>query len=109
MSLYVMLSLCLGRVLTRLRLVAGLLLFLSPVECDPTKLHWIVVLCFFLVHVLCYCRHRAVVLVACIARTWCIVLLVWRLAVLQLLALLCSSGGAMLPVSRVRMLRVCDA
>ena len=108
-SLYVILSLCWGRVLTRLRLVVGLLLFLSLVGCDPTKLHWAVVLCFFPVRVLCYCRHRVVVLVACIACTRCTVLLVWRIAVLLLLSLLCSSGGAMLPASRVRMLRVRDA
>ena len=108
-ELYVILSMCRGRVLTRLRLVVCLLLFLSLERCDLTKLHWAVALCFFRVPALYYCRHRAAVLVACTARSRCNVLLVWPMAAMLLLSVSCSSGGAMLSSSRVRMLIARDA
>ena len=101
-SFYVILSLCRGRVLTRLRLVVCLLLFLSLEGCDPTKLHWAVALCFFPVPALYYCRHRAAVLVACTARSR------WPMAAVLSLSVPCSSGGAMLPASRARTLRARD-
>ena len=98
MSFYVIVSLCRGQVMTRLRLVVCLLLSLSLEGCDLTKLHWAVALCFFPVPALYYCMHRVVVLVACIARSRCTVLLLWELAVMLVLTLLCSRGRVMLPV-----------